>query len=293
VFNIIRYLKKYLPPYPLLLLGLIPIIPYNLHLYYNDKSQHFFAYDYKTNILKHLKPKAILFTEDDNIGFTLWYLCYCEKERQDIDLLSTIFIQYDWYAKQIKHLHPDYPTPLPQAISGEIITRVKLNNIIHNNIDSRPIYVFSDTWVSKEYGLVPEGMCWRVLKHPVDNKRLNEELEKNKIEFKIRGLDKARYKDWREKAIIDNYANAYSSYGGIYGNIGKYDKAIIEFQKALKLNPESSNTHYNLGIAYKIIGKFNEAIESFNQAILLDPNNVAAKQALQSINHSRDGYNHF
>ncbi|MEW6095230.1 MAG: DUF2723 domain-containing protein [bacterium] len=282
--NIMKYLKKYLPPYLLLLLCLLPIIPYNLHLFHNNQNQHFFAYDYKTNILKHLKPNAILFTEDDNIGFTLWYLCYCEKERQDIDLLSTIFIQYDWYAKQIKHLHPDYPKPLPQARSGEIVTRIKLNNIIYNNIKSRPIYVFSDRWVDKKYGLVPEGMCWRVLDGQVDNKRLYSELEKNKIEFKIRGLEKSIYKDWRTKAIINNYANSYSTYGGIYGNIGKYDKAIIELKKAIKLDSESSNAHYNLGIAYKITGKFSEAIEEFNKAIELDPNNVSAKQSLQSIN---------
>lgn len=285
LLNIINYFKKFLSPYPLLLLGLLPIIPYNLHLFYNNQSQHFFAYDYKTNILKHLKPNAILFTEDDNIGFTLWYLCYCEKERQDIDLLSTIFIQYDWYAKQIKHLHPDYPIPLPEARSGEIITRIKLNNIIHNNIKSRPIYVFSDVWVDKKYGLVPEGMCWRVLEHPVDNRRMYEELEKNKIEFKIRGLDASIHKDWREEAIINNYANSYSTYGGIYGNMGNYDKAIIELQKALELDPKSANAHYNLGIAYKIIGRTNEAIEEFNKAIKLDPNNISAKQALQSINH--------
>jgi tetratricopeptide (TPR) repeat protein len=264
-------------------LGLLPIIPYNLHLFYNNQREHFFAYDYKTNILKHLKPNAILFTEDDNIGFTLWYLCYCEKERQDIDLVSTIFIQYDWYAEQIKHLHPDYPKPLPQAISGEIITRIKLNNIIHNNINSRPIYVFSDRWVDKKYGLVPEGMCWRAVDRQVNNKILYEELEKNKIEFKIRGLDKSIYKDWRTQAIINNYANSYSTYGGIYGNIGKYDKAIIELQKAIKLDPKSSNAHYNLGIAYKMIGKTNEAIKEFKKAIELDPNNISARQALQAI----------
>jgi len=283
LLNIIKYLRKYLSPYPLLFLSLLPIIPYNLHLFYNNQRQHFFAYDYKTNILNHLKPNAILFTEDDNIGFTLWYLCFCEKEREDIDLVSTIFIQYDWYAKQIKHLHPDYPKPLPEARSGEIITNIKLNNIIHNNINSRPIYVFSDRWVSKKYGLIPEGMCWRVVDKQVDNKRLYEELEKNKIEFKIRGLEKSIYKDWRTKAIISNYANSYSTYGGIYGNIGEYDKAIIELQKAIKLDPESSNAHYNLGIAYKIIGKSKEAIEEFNKAIELDPNNINAKHALQSI----------
>ncbi|MEW6618609.1 MAG: DUF2723 domain-containing protein [bacterium] len=251
LWNIMRYLKKYLSPYPLLLLGLLPLIPYNLHLFQSDKSQHFFAYDYKTNILNHLKPNAILFSEDDNIGFTLWYLCYCEKERPDIDLLDTVFIQYKWYANRIKPLHSDYPEQLPQAISGEIITRIKLNNIIHNNINSRPIYVFSDNWVDKKYGLIPEGMCWRVVEHKVDNKEMFDELEKNKIEFKIRGLNKSIYKGWREEAIINNYANSYSTYGGIYGNMGFYDKAIIELQKALKLNPESANAHHNLEIAYK------------------------------------------
>lgn len=80
----------------------------------------------------------------------------------------------------------------------------------------------------------------------------------------------------RNKAIIEyekaitldpNLADAHSNLGFTYVAIDKYDLAIKEFQKAMKLNPNCPEIYCNLGLAYNELGQYEEAIEKFLKAI--------------------------
>jgi tetratricopeptide (TPR) repeat protein len=64
------------------------------------------------------------------------------------------------------------------------------------------------------------------------------------------------------------------------------DKAVIDLQKALEINPKSAYTHFHMGLAEEILEKYPEAIASFSRAIYLNPNNEAAyrKRALLRLN---------
>jgi len=53
----------------------------------------------------------------------------------------------------------------------------------------------------------------------------------------------------------------------------RYDEAIIQSQKLIRLDPTLAVAHYNLGMAYEQKGNYEEAIAAFNQAQLLDPQN--------------------
>ena len=64
---------------------------------------------------------------------------------------------------------------------------------------------------------------------------------------------------------------AYNNRGIAYGWKGEFDRAIEDFDKAIKLNPEYALAYNNRGVAYSDLDRDEEAIADYNKAIELDP----------------------
>ncbi|MBI2713815.1 MAG: tetratricopeptide repeat protein [Rhizobiales bacterium] len=100
------------------------------------------------------------------------------------------------------------------------------------------------------------------------------------VKFSNRGLaynDKGQ----TDRAIQDydqairlnpNYANAFYNRGNAYDDKGQTDRAIQDYDQAIKLNPNHANAFNNRGLAYKNKGQTDRAIQDFDQAIRLNPN---------------------
>ena len=52
----------------------------------------------------------------------------------------------------------------------------------------------------------------------------------------------------------------------------KYDEAVEEFDKTLKIDPNYKEAWYSKGIALYFLGKYSEAIAAYDKAIEIDPN---------------------
>ena len=52
---------------------------------------------------------------------------------------------------------------------------------------------------------------------------------------------------------------------------GQYDRAIADYNKALKLNPKSYKAYLGKGVVYSSKGQYDRAIADFNKAIKLNP----------------------
>lgn len=61
---------------------------------------------------------------------------------------------------------------------------------------------------------------------------------------------------------------------------GKVNEAVIEFQSALRLDPNSVEGHFQLGNAYFQQGKLEEAAKEFQRAVELAPENIDARSNL-------------
>lgn len=85
---------------------------------------------------------------------------------------------------------------------------------------------------------------------------------------------------WREGRLLwenaveksPNNARAHVNLGVAYTDKGWLDKAIENFQFALRLKPESAEAHGNLGIAYAKKGWRDKAIEEYRTTLKLQPN---------------------
>jgi len=66
-------------------------------------------------------------------------------------------------------------------------------------------------------------------------------------------------------------ADFYNKRGVELGMKGQYDQAILDFNKALKINPGYADVYNNRGIAYGGKGQYDQAILNFNKALEINP----------------------
>ena len=64
--------------------------------------------------------------------------------------------------------------------------------------------------------------------------------------------------------------------GVLYAHKGDNDRAIADFNEAIRLDPKSALTFRNRGDAYTDKGDHDRALADYNEAIRLDPNNALA-----------------
>ena len=81
----------------------------------------------------------------------------------------------------------------------------------------------------------------------------------------------------------DPFAAApYQARGESLVTLGKYDKAIEDFNAALNVDSKSAMSWAWLGLAYDRAGNRGKAQESYQRALSLDPSQPIAKQGLRS-----------
>jgi tetratricopeptide (TPR) repeat protein len=100
--------------------------------------------------------------------------------------------------------------------------------------------------------------------------------------FNNRGLA-YRLKVQYERAIEDfdqairlgpGFANAWNNRGVAYRNMGDVDRAIADYSQAIWLKPDYTAAFYNRGIALNHKGEYDRAIADFNVVLRVDPQNA-------------------
>jgi tetratricopeptide (TPR) repeat protein len=111
-----------------------------------------------------------------------------------------------------------------------------------------------------------------------------ERAEKLAIAFNNRGLAYDRKGEY-DRAVEDydqairlntNYSDAFYNRGSTYRNMGEYDRSIGNFDQAITLNPNHFLAFINRGNSYNDKGEYDHALQNFDEAIRLNPNYAAA-----------------
>jgi tetratricopeptide (TPR) repeat protein len=76
--------------------------------------------------------------------------------------------------------------------------------------------------------------------------------------------------------VIGRLATAYNNRGVAYRLKAEYDKAIDDFNEAIRLRPNSPITFNNRAVSYRNKGDFDHALADYDEAIRLNPNYIAA-----------------
>jgi tetratricopeptide (TPR) repeat protein len=83
-------------------------------------------------------------------------------------------------------------------------------------------------------------------------------------------------------------ATVYARRGSAYDDKGDYDRAIADYDAAIRLNPTSAGIYNNRGFAHDNKGNFDRAIADFNEAIRLDPK-IAMVYANRGVSYNNKG----
>ncbi|MCX7552718.1 tetratricopeptide repeat protein [Marinicella sp. S1101] len=73
--------------------------------------------------------------------------------------------------------------------------------------------------------------------------------------------------------------NIYNNLGSVYSIQENYDKAVIAFMNATRINKKFHEAHFNLGLAQEARGAFKSALSSYEKALNLAPNNFEYQSA--------------
>jgi len=101
----------------------------------------------------------------------------------------------------------------------------------------------------------------------------------------------ARNEEWKDedtfwlatlKASPDS-SGAHNNAGFVYLKEKNIDRAIEEFNTAIKINPAKPDSYNNLGVAYKSMGKTDEAVAFYKKAIAISPDYAQAYNNLANI----------
>lgn len=103
--------------------------------------------------------------------------------------------------------------------------------------------------------------------------------------YYCRGYIQQVVKSQTDQAIVEynkaieldpKYVTAYYNRGIAYFTEGKIEQAISEFTNALQIDPMYVGAYYNRGFAYSEMGNLEQAIADFSQAIVVEPNDPIA-----------------
>ncbi len=78
-------------------------------------------------------------------------------------------------------------------------------------------------------------------------------------------------------------AVAYNNRGWAYNEIGQWNLAIIDLDKAIELDPELAMAYYNRGTAYYYKGEIDNAIADWNKVIEVSTNPDLIQLATEAI----------
>jgi len=80
-----------------------------------------------------------------------------------------------------------------------------------------------------------------------------------------------------------NRAVAYVNRGIAYAGKKDYDRAIADFNEAIRINPNYAVAYSNRGNLFEARGRRNEAIADFRRALAIDPNHQPSRDALKRL----------
>ncbi len=137
------------------------------------------------------------------------------------------------------------------------------------------------------WALIIRGLCHKDLENweasQADHDRVitltgwpNAYLNRGNLRHAMKRYDKA-LEDYDKALRLDPQSfSAYNSRGDLHLDAERYDEARADFDKAINLNPKFSRAYNNRGVLHYEIRRYDEALADYAQAIRLDPESARA-----------------
>ncbi len=80
---------------------------------------------------------------------------------------------------------------------------------------------------------------------------------------------------------IKNDVETHKTLAGLYAQKKLWDEALLEYEKALKIDPADSTIRFNKGLIFYNLLKYPQAVEEWEKALIRDPDNQKIKDYLR------------
>lgn len=106
ITSLFRNLRTKFPERVLMvtLLLFLPVTVCSINYIKNDQHLNYVAYDYASSVLRSAPQGASLYTWGDSGAFPIWYIQGVERMREDLDVIHTPHLVFDWYLDVFPHL---------------------------------------------------------------------------------------------------------------------------------------------------------------------------------------------
>jgi tetratricopeptide (TPR) repeat protein len=159
-----------------------------------------------------------------------------------------------------------------------------LTHLDENGNDSPPILVDNSTAANRavnipEFVNIPPDGLLKIDSPAADFYRVYDEA----AELAAKGKHDAAVVEWRKAVGLNpEDARARNNLGVSLAKMGKAAEALPQFEKALALDPDAAETHNSFGAALAATGKIDEAIPHYQKALAGNPRNAEALSNLGS-----------
>ncbi|MFH0774422.1 MAG: DUF2723 domain-containing protein [bacterium] len=235
----------------------IPFLPALFNYEINDRSRYYFTYDYALNTLKPLRENAVLILTGSDLNvFNIWYFRYVERLREDVVLVEPHNFHFEWAATNFKKAYPDIPFELypvkKEILSFDEVKWQRIEDMVKKNLQTRPFYIYPEPGILTEYEFVPEGIFSKITRNDIPKEELLGIVDENRMGLvRCRTSQQTSLIDHTAQVCITNTAVSYFNRGRLYYNLRKWEKAILELKKAIKIDPNYSSAQLLLKRIYE------------------------------------------
>jgi hypothetical protein len=222
-----------------LILLALPVTICSKNYVENDQHLNYIAHDYASNSLRTLPQRAILYTWGDSGAFPLWYLQGVERLRDDVDLLHTPHLVFNWYLDGF-----------PNLFRNSILRRIPLESMmpemalvmaINEQINRRPVYVDFSTRYSvpfDTFALTQSGICYE-LKYSAAGGVGLPVISVWDL-YSLRGIMSGDmfFRDLDTGKAILIYANCHLEAGEALIRFGRFEEGKRQLLLAAQISPE-------------------------------------------------------
>jgi tetratricopeptide (TPR) repeat protein len=250
-----------------------------------DRSDDFSARRYGEQILQRLPDHAILFTSDGYALFILWYLTYCENQREDVMVVEPSWlVANEILFSQVMEQYPDLLMP-EQEVIAQYISRSKdieqrrflaAQAVIDRNLSKRPVFwgIIMHELPFFDH-LIPLGPTYRYSKEmvPLDEDVITRFQEYWDVELK----HVQEHPELKTSALLmDIYPVELNNQGLMFESLGQKNMARWSFERALDFNSDYALSWYNIGRLDALYGNDEKATGEYRKAIEKNPEMAVA-----------------